>query len=70
MYSCFSTINATTLLVLFASTPLRDAILSLTYQVFNLHRRYGPIRLPLLLQGWRVEARIGVIFICYYFLLL
>lgn len=27
--------------------------------VFNLHRRYGPVRLPLLLEGWEVEHRIG-----------
>jgi hypothetical protein len=28
-------------------------------QVFNLHRRYGSIRLPLLLDGWDVESRVG-----------
>jgi SAM-dependent methyltransferase len=27
--------------------------------VWNLHRRYGPHRLPRLLEGWHEEARIG-----------
>lgn len=27
--------------------------------VWNLHRRYGPLRLPRLLAGWREEARYG-----------
>eukprot|EP00754_Rhynchopus_humris_P039963 Rhum_TRINITY_DN23034_c0_g2::Rhum_TRINITY_DN23034_c0_g2_i1::g.176769::m.176769 len=27
--------------------------------VWNLHRRYGPLRLPLMLEGWEVVARIG-----------
>eukprot|EP01034_Spumella_vulgaris_P027181 gene27182-33867_t len=27
--------------------------------VFNLHRRYGVIRLPLLLEGWEEVERIG-----------
>lgn len=27
--------------------------------VWNLHRRYGPLRLPLLLEGWEVVARVG-----------
>ena len=27
--------------------------------VWNLHRRYGSLRLPLLLQGWREVERIG-----------
>ena len=27
--------------------------------VWNLHRRYGPLRLPLLLYGWEEVARFG-----------
>eukprot|EP01065_Artemidia_motanka_P002476 TRINITY_DN11181_c0_g1_i1.p1 TRINITY_DN11181_c0_g1~~TRINITY_DN11181_c0_g1_i1.p1 ORF type:complete len:281 (+),score=53.39 TRINITY_DN11181_c0_g1_i1:80-922(+) len=27
--------------------------------VWNLHRRYGAVRLPLLLQGWEVVSRVG-----------
>ena len=27
--------------------------------VFNLHRRYGRIRLPLLLKGWKILDKIG-----------
>lgn len=27
--------------------------------VWNLHRRYGPLRLPRLLAGWHEEARLG-----------
>lgn len=26
---------------------------------FNLLRRYGPVRLPLLLEGWQIERRLG-----------
>lgn len=39
---------------LFLTVPVgRDKV------VFNLHRIYGPARLPLLLQGWTVEDRFG-----------
>ncbi len=27
--------------------------------VWNLERRYGPVRLPLLLEGWEVRQRFG-----------
>ena len=27
--------------------------------VWNLHRRYGPLRLPMLLGGWAEAARLG-----------
>ena len=27
--------------------------------VWNLHRRYGPLRLPRLLGGWEEEGRLG-----------
>ena len=38
----------------FLTVPIgRDVI------VWNLHRRYGNIRLPLLLSGWEVVERVG-----------
>ncbi|MCX8155715.1 MAG: DUF268 domain-containing protein [Verrucomicrobiae bacterium] len=39
---------------LFLTVPVgRDKV------VFNIHRIYGRLRLPLLLQGWKVEDRFG-----------
>jgi hypothetical protein len=40
--------------LLFLTVPVGpDAV------VWNLHRRYGPVRLPLLLEGWDVYDRVG-----------
>lgn len=38
---------------MFLTVPIGPDII-----VFNLHRRYGPIRLPLLLAGWEIEQRL------------
>jgi hypothetical protein len=38
----------------FLSVPVGADLL-----VWNLHRRYGELRLPLLLAGWEVYGRIG-----------
>ncbi len=40
--------------LLFLTVPIGPDVV-----VFNLHRRYGVIRLPLLLEGWEVVERIG-----------
>lgn len=40
--------------VLLLTVPVGPDIL-----VWNLHRRYGRLRLPLLLQGWEEVARFG-----------
>ena len=40
--------------VLILSVPVGPDLLA-----WNLHRRYGPIRLPLLLDGWDVVDKIG-----------
>jgi len=40
--------------MLFLTVPVGSDIV-----VYNLHRRYGAVRLPLLLQGWEVLERIG-----------
>ena len=40
--------------VLYLTVPIGADLL-----VWNLHRRYGPLRLPLLLDGWQVDARFG-----------
>lgn len=38
----------------FLSVPIGQDLL-----VWNLHRRYGEKRLPLLLQGWEIHGRTG-----------
>jgi SAM-dependent methyltransferase len=40
--------------LLFLSVPVGPDVV-----VFNLHRRYGNIRLPLLLEGWEIVDRVG-----------
>lgn len=40
---------------LIVSVPVSEDIV-----VWNLHRVYGPVRLPLLLHGWREVSRFGV----------
>jgi hypothetical protein len=40
--------------ILFLTIPIGPDVV-----VFNLQRRYGCIRLPLLLQGWEVIDKIG-----------
>lgn len=40
--------------ILFLTVPIGPDVL-----VFNLHRRYGPIRLPILLAHWQEIARLG-----------
>eukprot|EP00602_Paraphysomonas_sp_CaronLab_P011170 CAMPEP_0185039728 /NCGR_PEP_ID=MMETSP1103-20130426/36906_1 /TAXON_ID=36769 /ORGANISM="Paraphysomonas bandaiensis, Strain Caron Lab Isolate" /LENGTH=229 /DNA_ID=CAMNT_0027578741 /DNA_START=7 /DNA_END=693 /DNA_ORIENTATION=- len=40
--------------LLFLSVPVGPDVV-----VFNLHRRYGPVRLPALLSGWDIVEKIG-----------
>lgn len=40
--------------LLFLTVPIGPDV-----TVFNLHRRYGAVRLPLLLQGWEIVYRFG-----------